>query len=460
MITDTPTLEQQQPIVITNLQKESLLDYFRHTWAVYDWLFSSIKETATYYEAPDPLRNPLIFYWGHTAAFYINKLVAAGLLEKGIDAHYEELFAKGVDPSLPEHLAVHDLWPSVEAVNSYRQQVKQTVEACIDAQTYPVTVTETHPLWALLMGIEHDRIHFETSSVLLRQLPVATLRRPVGWTYAPSQGAPAPNPMIAVLGGPITLGKPKTNALYGWDNEYGRLTTTVAPFEATQSLISNQAYLEFYQSGAYQDAQYWSEEGWAWKNRTATNHPRFWVPQADGSFAYRAMFDELPMPLDYPVEVNAHEAWAYCAWKGEGYRLMSEAEFQYLAQHELKERDCALCSDYNLHIKYGSPHPVGQLESARTQLGFYDLFGNVWDWLSDDFYALPGFEIHPLYDDFSAPYFDEEHSMLLGGCWATTGTGASRYYRLWFRRHFYQHAGFRLARDYDPRKVVVGTPQA
>ena len=33
-----------------------------------------------------------------------------------------------------------------------------------------------------------------------------------------------------------------------------------------------------------------------------------------------------------------------------------------------------------------------------------------------------------------------------GGAWASTGTSGGRWYRLWFRRHFYQHAGFRMAR--------------
>ena len=30
------------------------------------------------------------------------------------------------------------------------------------------------------------RIHLETSSVLLRQLPVSALKRPVNWKYAPA----------------------------------------------------------------------------------------------------------------------------------------------------------------------------------------------------------------------------------------------------------------------------------
>ena len=39
--------------------------------------------------------------------------------------------------------------------------------------------------WGLVMGMEHERIHLETSSVLLRQLPVHLLSAPDGWAYAP-----------------------------------------------------------------------------------------------------------------------------------------------------------------------------------------------------------------------------------------------------------------------------------
>jgi 5-histidylcysteine sulfoxide synthase len=446
MLATIPTLEQQQPVRLSNLTAEGLLEYFRNSWAIYDWLFSSIKEPATYYTAPDPLRNPLIFYWGHTAAFYINKMVAVGLLEKGINAEYEVLFARGVDPDLPENLEVQDLWPSLEDVDAYREAVKQVVERCIATQQYPAEIDDQHPLWAILMGVEHDRIHFETSSVLLRQVPAQDLQRPQGWKYAYSEGLPPDNQLLTVAGGTVTLGKKAHSNIYGWDNEYGQLEQTVAPFEASQNLISNQDYLLFYDSGAYQERQYWTEEGWAWKQRTNTQHPKFWVP-SDKGFLYRAMFEEQLMPLDYPVEVNCHEAWAYCAWVGQGFRLMAEAEFQLLAQRELEERDCAFATCYNLNLKFGSPNPVGSLPKQQSALEFNDLFGNVWEWLRDDFYPLPGYKVHALYDDFSAPYFDSDHSMLAGGAWATTGTGASRYYRLWFRRHFYQHAGFRLARD-------------
>lgn len=38
------------------------------------------------------------------------------------------------------------------------------------------------------------------------------------------------------------------------------------------------------------------------------------------------MYDVVSMPSNWPVEVNYHEAKAYCAWKGGYYRLLSEAE--------------------------------------------------------------------------------------------------------------------------------------
>lgn len=39
--------------------------------------------------------------------------------------------------------------------------------------------------WAVFMGLEHERVHFETSSVLIRQMPLELVRKPEGWKYGP-----------------------------------------------------------------------------------------------------------------------------------------------------------------------------------------------------------------------------------------------------------------------------------
>ena len=38
------------------------------------------------------------------------------------------------------------------------------------------------------------------------------------------------------------------------------------------------------------------------------------------------MFEVIDMPMDWPAEVNFHEAKAFCSWKGPDYRLPTEAE--------------------------------------------------------------------------------------------------------------------------------------
>ena len=41
---------------------------------------------------------------------------------------------------------------------------------------------------------------------------------------------------------------------------------------------------------------------------------------------YRTIYDVLPMPWDWPVDVNYHEAKAFCKWKGPEYRVPTESE--------------------------------------------------------------------------------------------------------------------------------------
>ncbi len=435
---------QPSPPRLDTLTRSELSHYFHHTWSLYEKLFSAIKNDESLYLKPDPLRNPLIFYLGHTAAFYINKLKMVGILEEGVNDRYDPLFAIGVDPALPEHLQEINKWPAVEAVRAYRKTIFDIVNKVIEEADLSETIHREHPLWALMMGLEHDRIHFETSSVLIRQMDANLLERPDDWEYAPTYGTPPTNKWLAFSGGTVKLGKSKESTIFGWDNEYGELSVKVEPFQVTQNLITNAEFLAFVKSGNYNDPQYWSEEGLQWKQRTDTQYPKFWVPQGK-DFLYRAMFDEIPMPLDWPVEVNAHEAWAYCKWRNDDSRLLSEAEFILLTrQGQPQSYDPAFTREHNLNMFFGSPSPVGHF-NEDDNLEVNDLYGNVWDWLKDDFYPLPGFKVHPLYTDFSEPFMDAEHSMMAGGSWATTGTGASKYYRLWFRRHFYQHAGFRLA---------------
>eukprot|EP00959_Pyramimonas_sp_CCMP1952_P090705 1898938-Pyramimonas_sp.AAC.1 len=65
----------------------------------------------------------------------------------------------------------------------------------------------------------------------------------------------------------------------------------------------------------------------------------------------------------------------------------------------------------------------------------------------DFFAALPGFKVHPFYDDFSTPCFDGQHNVIMGGSWVSSGQLASLFARYHFRPHFFQHAGFRMVKS-------------
>ena len=64
----------------------------------YETLFDALKTKALFIRA-EKLRHHLIFYFGHTAVFYVNKLISGKFLpaSERVDPHFESVFAIGVD---------------------------------------------------------------------------------------------------------------------------------------------------------------------------------------------------------------------------------------------------------------------------------------------------------------------------------------------------------------------------
>jgi hypothetical protein len=59
------------------------------------------------------------------------------------------------------------------------------------------------------------------------------------------------------------------------------------------------------------------------------------------------MFDIVDMPSNWPVEVNFHEAKAFCNWKGKGYRMLTEAEHHAIRDNEVIETLLLFCCFIN-----------------------------------------------------------------------------------------------------------------
>ncbi|QKJ89199.1 5-histidylcysteine sulfoxide synthase [Paramixta manurensis] len=430
-------------------KRQQIADYFVQTWELYERLFDCLTDERAYFTKAISLRHPLIFYFGHTATFYINKLMAGRYLEQRIDAGIEAMLAIGVDEMSWDDLDnSHYDWPTVSELRDYRGKVKGRVAEFIRTMPLELPITQDSAAWVILMGIEHERIHLETSSVLIRQLPVEWVAPQPHWPTcqrARHQRDEVPsNTLVAVGGGRVVQGK--TDDTYGWDNEYGSLQTEIKPFKASKMLVSNAEFYQFIEAGGYQEPSWWDEEGWAWREFSTADKPTFWVgdlrqPEA---LKLRLMAEEVPMPWDWPAEVNQLEAAAFCRWKadetGKSIQLPCEAEWYLLREQVEGDQPDWQQAPGNINLAYwASSCPVDMF----AQGDFFDVVGNVWQWTTTPTNGFEGFKVHPLYDDFSTPTFDGKHSLIKGGSWISTGNEALKSSRYAFRRHFFQHAGFR-----------------
>jgi len=426
--------------------KNTIRTYFRETWDLYEKLFQVMANDESYFTRADPLRHPLIFYLGHTATFFINKMVLAKVITERIDPHLESIFAIGVDEMSWDDLNDENYqWPTVEETWQYRKRTKEVVEKAIDDLPLNMPITWEDPFWVIIMGIEHERIHVETSSVLMRQLPLKNIKNNGQWQVCDHSQEPPANELVDVEAGLVIQGCDENHPYYGWDNEYGELKTETTQFKAGRYLVSNREFNGFIEAGGYKTRKWWTDEGWSWREYRKAEYPSFWVKQADGTFNLRCMVQEIPLPWDWPAEVNYLEAKAFCNWKaettGRPVRLPTEAEWHRLLEtSNMKDRQDWSGEGANVNLsQYASPCPVSENDQGK----FFDVVGNVWQWTETPISGFQGFKVHPLYDDFSTPTFDTRHNLFKGGSWISTGNEANPYSRYAFRRHFFQHAGFR-----------------
>jgi len=174
----TPDLRQRDESAF----RQTLADYFHSTFSTYESLFEALVDEDSYRIKPISLRHPLIFYLGHTATFFTNKLILAGLISERINPRFESMFAVGVDEMSWDDLnEAHYDWPTAAEVRAYRDAVRATVDRIIREAPLQLPVDWDNPWWAIIMGVEHERIHLETSTVLIRQHALERVRPVAAW---------------------------------------------------------------------------------------------------------------------------------------------------------------------------------------------------------------------------------------------------------------------------------------
>jgi gamma-glutamyl hercynylcysteine S-oxide synthase len=245
------------------------------------------------------------------------------------------------------------------------------------------------------MVLRHELQHTET----MRQ------------TMALADLLPAGEPPLAPLdglerwlrfdAGPATLGAAPDG--FAYDNERPRHERQLAGFQIARHPVTNASWLTFAEGGGYERREWWSDEGWAWKEEyDIVNHPAVAAGHPDAPVCHVSWFEA-------DAFARAHDA-----------RLPSEAEWERAATWSQVETALAI--------------PLAGV-------------GSVWEWTSSHFGPYPGFVAHP-YREYSEVFFGERYRVLRGGSWATHPRVASLTFRNWDlpeRRQIF--AGVRLARD-------------
>ena len=209
--------------------------------------------------------------------------------------------------------------------------------------------------------LRHELQHTETMRQAMRLGDVLPAGEP------PRRGAwlrPGRAGWAAIAAGRAELGA--AAGAFAYDNERPRHRVALAAFEIARRPVTNATWLRFAEGGGYVRREWWSDEGWAWKEEYDISEP-----------AHAAA-----APPDGPVcHVSWFEADAFA--RSCGARLPTEAEWERA--------------------------------STSDQL---DVVGHVWEWTASAFRGYPGFVAHP-YPEYSEVFFGEAHRVLRGGSWAT-----------------------------------------
>ncbi|HUN77969.1 MAG TPA: SUMF1/EgtB/PvdO family nonheme iron enzyme [Solirubrobacteraceae bacterium] len=184
---------------------------------------------------------------------------------------------------------------------------------------------------------------------------------------------------------------------FAYDNERPRHEARTAAYAIARRPVTNASWLGFSEGGGYERREWWSDEGWAWKEEyDITHHPA--VAAGD--------------PRAPACHVSWFEAEAFA--RAQGARLPSEAEWERAAR-----------------------------EATRRLEGV----GEVWEWTASRFDGYPGFVAYP-YREYSEVFFGGDYRVLRGGSWASSPRVATVTFRNWDRPQRRQiFAGVRLARD-------------
>ncbi len=387
-----------------------------------DRLFDIITPEAIY-ERPIAQRHRVIFYIGHLDGFDSIQICREALGIKSPDSHLDALFQAGIDPD-SNHLPADTPadWPTIEQVKVYVKRCRKRVDECIAHA----------PEEVVYMALEHREMHLETLAYMFHNFGSELKQPPAFSQFTPQTSSKFEKEWCEIPAGDAVLGK-RDDDTFGWDNEYEEVRGSVPEFRIQRYSVTNGEYLRFVEQGAPM--------------------PHFWIRRGDNIY-YRGMFEEFPLPLDWPVYVTKLEADAYAKWLGKS--LPTEEQFDRAAYGNAWGEDRKYPwgaarpkpEHGNFNFKRWDPENVYATPAGDSAFGVSQLVGNGWEWTSTAFSPFPGFKPRASYPGYSVNFFDGQHYVMKGGSARTAARLLRRSFRNWFRPDYpYMYATFRCVEN-------------
>ena len=214
--------------------------------------------------------------------------------------------------------------PGVKEVYKYRVHVNLSILKLLK-ESHAKEVTEL-----MILGINHEQQHQE---LLLTDLKLTFSYNPLQPVYSASNNFEFPEQKKAQW---VNF-EESINHIgheeysFCFDNELGRHKVFTQNFSIATELVTNGEYLEFINSGGYQDFSHWLNEGWKWVTKNKETAPLYWE-KTNNEWQYFTLSGLNKINLFAPVcHVNFYEANAYAAWKG--LRLPTEFEWETASKH-------------------------------------------------------------------------------------------------------------------------------
>lgn len=322
-----------------------------------------------------PELNLPLWEMGHIAWFEEYWIARNPLRAQGINADHAAMENLRTASCLPNADARYDssnvahatrwqlVLPSADETLAYLAQVRESTLALLHEMVIMPARNNDDALYFFRLALFHEAMHREAWIYMAQTLGIAL---DDSLNFSPMRPPNLPTDDCLIDAGRWRLGS--TNAGFAFDNELCAHEVDVAAFAIDRAAVTWQRYLPFIEAGAYTNPQWWSGEGWEWRQQQTL--PRYL--RRNGSQWQRYTFGQwLDLDLHLPaMNLTRHEAQAWCQWAGR--RLPSEAEWEMAA-------------------------------CTRPASEFF--WGEVWEWTSSAFAPYAGFAPHP-YRDYSMPWFD------------------------------------------------------